>query len=748
MKKQFLLLAAFLSLGVSSFSQHIYRTTEYVGSIPQTDEFAIDICQDGNGNMYAIGQSDNGSNADISVSKFDALGNLQWEQTYNNGGEDIPLHVSIGESGNVYVTGNSEVSGINKGLVLKYDATGALQWDMHAGGVSGATILNSATRGLDGATVLVGSYMSSATEQKAVVYKINSDGTQAWSDSYDYSTSGSEDDEFTAISINSYNGDIYLGGMANGNKILIAKYNASGTQQWLDTPRYGKVLDMTSGGNSTYYYMYFVAQTSVSFPDAYTAKYNSNGTLQWEDSYTDGALNGAAEIHYYNSKIYAAFRHNGGSSNPNRDDYIIKYSTAGAEEWVLDYDYIGSTSVGHFGVNNNAKLLSFNGNFLYCINNDLTMSVYHIDVPTTTNYVYSPDPMPEYQNLRELPNDVMPVKALVNNNITFILGDGKYEAVDNSRIALASYCHPQTNTLIDTPTDACGTSLTLNATNAENPHWEASATSGGTLNSFTNEYTVNPIADVDFTNEMVLNVKLRGEDQYTCPTYDSKDITFHKNPIPVISGDLEYCEGQTTTLDAGAFETYTWSTTEETQTINATAGAYTVEVTDANGCTGTSQEVTVTENALPNVNLGEDQTTCNGETVTLDAGVFDSYAWSTTETTQTIDVTTTGDYILEVTDVNFCSNSDTIHVQFDDCTGINTVENNNLTVYPNPAHNHLQFVMSNGQLVESVQILDITGKTVKTIISGKAKQSIDISTLQNGIYFVKIGTQIQKFIKE
>jgi PKD repeat protein len=80
-------------------------------------------------------------------------------------------------------------------------------------------------------------------------------------------------------------------------------------------------------------------------------------------------------------------------------------------------------------------------------------------------------------------------------------------------------------------------------------------------------------------------------------------------------------------------------------------------------------------------------------------------------------------------------------------SSVNKVENfENVKIYPNPTAN--QLTVDNGQLIiGKIQILDITGKLIKTVIANEAKQSIDIRGLEKGIYFVKVGSQTKKIIK-
>jgi hypothetical protein len=81
-------------------------------------------------------------------------------------------------------------------------------------------------------------------------------------------------------------------------------------------------------------------------------------------------------------------------------------------------------------------------------------------------------------------------------------------------------------------------------------------------------------------------------------------------------------------------------------------------------------------NPLPEVDLGEDQTICQGTSVVLDAGSgFTSYLWSTGATGASIEAGEYGEYWVEVTDANTCSNRDTVFLTIDPwpvLTGINS----------------------------------------------------------------------------
>ncbi len=106
--------------------------------------------------------------------------------------------------------------------------------------------------------------------------------------------------------------------------------------------------------------------------------------------------------------------------------------------------------------------------------------------------------------------------------------------------------------------------------------------------------------------------------------------------------------------------TYLWNNALTTPTITGlTAGTYTVTVTEQNGCTTTTQ-ATITEPSAWTFSITPNGPTsfCQGGSVTLDAGLYSSYVWSTTEITETILVNAIGTYTVTVTDSHGCTGTD------------------------------------------------------------------------------------------
>lgn len=146
-------------------------------------------------------------------------------------------------------------------------------------------------------------------------------------------------------------------------------------------------------------------------------------------------------------------------------------------------------------------------------------------------------------------------------------------------------------------------------------------------------------------------------------TGTSASISVTVNPLPTPSitplGPTTFCTGGSVTLDAGAgYSSYLWSNggTAQTTTVSA-AGNYSVTVTDGNGCSGTSAQitVTVTSTGVPTISANGPLSFCQGGSVTLTATAGTSYSWSNGATSQSIMVSSNGTFTVTVTGAGGCS---------------------------------------------------------------------------------------------
>src|ERR1035437_9580313 len=133
-------------------------------------------------------------------------------------------------------------------------------------------------------------------------------------------------------------------------------------------------------------------------------------------------------------------------------------------------------------------------------------------------------------------------------------------------------------------------------------------------------------------------------------------------PTITAGGPTTFCAGGNVTLTSSAGTSYLWSNGATTPSINiTTSDTYTVKVTNASGCqSAVSAATLVTVNALPltpTITSGGPTTFCAGGSVTLTSSAETSYLWSNGATTQSINVTTAGNYTAQVTNASGCQSA-------------------------------------------------------------------------------------------
>ncbi|MBL7924023.1 MAG: gliding motility-associated C-terminal domain-containing protein [Bacteroidia bacterium] len=144
-----------------------------------------------------------------------------------------------------------------------------------------------------------------------------------------------------------------------------------------------------------------------------------------------------------------------------------------------------------------------------------------------------------------------------------------------------------------------------------------------------------------------------------------KTIQILQTPNPDLGADLSTCDGTTITLNPGSFPgaIFLWQNNTNGPTLDiTTSGTYWVEV-DNQGCVGVDSMDAVF-NPVPVVDLGLNQTACQGDTVFLDAGnAGATYLWQDGSSSQVYPVVNSGNYAVTVT-LNNCAAGDQVIVTF------------------------------------------------------------------------------------
>ena len=79
-------------------------------------------------------------------------------------------------------------------------------------------------------------------------------------------------------------------------------------------------------------------------------------------------------------------------------------------------------------------------------------------------------------------------------------------------------------------------------------------------------------------------------------------------------------------------------------------------------------------------------------------------------------------------------------------TGVVSAFENVLSVYPNPARNYIQ--LNNLRIEDKeIKIFNASGALVKCNSTGSFSQHVDVSDLSGGVYIIRVGNKMLKFIK-
>ena len=153
------------------------------------------------------------------------------------------------------------------------------------------------------------------------------------------------------------------------------------------------------------------------------------------------------------------------------------------------------------------------------------------------------------------------------------------------------------------------------------------------------------------------NYTLTVTDNNGCVGSTSVQLNNYPLPTPTLPATVSVCAGDSTSITPGNYSNYIWSNGQTSPSIYInSAGTYTVEVTDVNGCKNNAT-TNLTVNNLPLPVISGPATTCVNIPATLNSGTgYAQYLWSTGEPTSSIQTNIGGNYTVTVTDIRGCKN--------------------------------------------------------------------------------------------
>ncbi|HTF02679.1 MAG TPA: T9SS type A sorting domain-containing protein, partial [Bacteroidia bacterium] len=242
-----------------------------------------------------------------------------------------------------------------------------------------------------------------------------------------------------------------------------------------------------------------------------------------------------------------------------------------------------------------------------------------------------------------------------------------------------------------------------------------------------------------------------------CMGSDTIVVMINANPTVALGADVIQCGG-TVVLNAGnSGMDYLWSdnSTGQMLTVSASGTYYVTVIDSASACSG-SDTVDVLINALPSVTftLATSTVCVDDGSFTLTGGSPATGIYSGTGVSGGVfspGTAGTGPHVITYTYVDQttgCVNSATQTISVNACVGIAEQSADGIRVYPNPTSGILNVETSATE--STIEVYNAVGELVESQQVNNGSAKVDLSTRENGIYFVRISTadstRIEKII--
>ena len=723
----------------------------------------LDVAVDASDNVIVAGSRGSaGTDVDFIILKYNSGGSFVWAQLLGGAGNDLVKAVKVDASGNVYVGGHRQLALEESNYdfyAAKYNSAGVLQWAVTED--SGYEQLDTPfAMELDGSNNLIlagsGFYDVFNKEEYMTVKFSNATGAVLWKNLY--GGDAGDKDVVNAIAVDGSD-NVYITGRSksidSSEDYYTIAYNSSGTELWAD--RYsteglefdeGTDIKVSDSDLHVYVTGYsFYAPTNNDFT---TIKYDvADGSIEWTTIFDGPSSNSDQAIRMQldpADNIFITGNSHGGVTN--LDYSTIKYcqltTAASPDTSVCDGGSVELNATG--GINVTWEVLSGDAGSMSCTECE-TMTA---TPDETTVYIVSSESLSgcvDYDTVLvevhphptvSIYNDT-PLEFCVGSSVT--LYTDTYDSYDWSTGSTDSFTVvTDAGTIMLTVIDsnACTNSTSVDVSTYDLPAISVGPdlsicpgetaellATGGVSYVWDTDPTLSSllIPNPDATPAVTTEYFVTGTDDNGCTNRDSLFVTVFDLPSVNAGPDETVCIGDSVHLMATGATSYVWDAEPTLSSLvipdpwasPTVLTEYFVTGTDDNGCTN-RDSINVSTLAVPDIDAGIDTAVCAGGSVQLFAsgGLPDLYVWEDDPTLSELDVhdpfaspLTGTDYVVEGTDINGCSNTDTVFVAVYDLPAVDAGDDDAICIG------------------DSVQ-LDASGGTIYTWDSDPTLSALDI----------------------
>jgi hypothetical protein len=687
----------------------------YAGS--DNYDFGKDIAVDDADNVIVVGSKQTTpSNVDFIVLKYSTLGVLLWDYELDAGLADEAKVVAIGSENNIYVGGHSEFdigSSFFNFRLVKLSPLGSEFWSVSFD--SGYNNLDTPNAiAIDGAGhVILGGqgFTDILNEEDYLTMKFNGvSGSLMWRKIY----AGDAEalDKINAVTTDNDN-NVYVTGksksITNSEDFYTIAYSAFGVELWADRYstdglRYDEAKDLVVNDAGTFLYVSGFSFDPVTNNDFTTIKYNLDGERQWitrfdgPSSNSDQALKLKLDA---SDNIFVTGNSHGGATN--LDFSTIKYcqltTLATPDTSVCLGSSIDLTATG--GTNVTWTVLSGDAASMSC---DICPTMTATPSETST-YVVSSESLSGCVDYDTVLVSVNPLPVpTIDTDESFTICDG--DSIELRTDAYLSYLwsngSDSISTVVSTAdeytvlvTDENGCDgfasqfVFVNELPAVDAGADVFACRGDTVflaASGADLYSWEPdpsLSDLDIADPIALATEdatyiVLGTNVSGCFNRDTIQVNRWELPPVNAGADESICLKDSVHLLVTGATDYSWTSHPTLSALDIpdpwatplTITEYFVVGTDDNGCKNIDS-ITISTISLPNINVGPDTSICLFDSLQFFAtgGLVDMYIWSPDEALMETDVynpyakpSETTSFFVKGTDINGCSNYDTITV--------------------------------------------------------------------------------------